>query len=333
MFEFFLERANEREVVIVEAGGNSDLENLNHYSPLQYGGPASSLIIVGGTNPDGTLWPLNRQPGQTIGGFSLWTLASQVRTASAQFLSAYTIRDGTSFGSPAIAGLVAYYLSFPDLRNDFIASTTGPALGRYCREVKNYLIQHAFPRAQQGAAGPIVPWNQAVPGPQCPIRVTVPLRRQAPTPAPQLMIKRDVTLDDWDYSTSTIVSDGTVIATDVGSCSATSATPTTLHTSTTSRVTTAKPASTSTTSKATTSSRTSTSTRTVRAITMTFDPPAVEPTCQNPGLRQYRSTMGVSLPSGAPALFIELPIADIAGSWEVDLGGPSDASVSSPIPS
>ncbi len=58
-----------------------------------------------------------------------------------------------------------------------------------------------------------VAWNQAVPGPQCQIGTTT-LRRRSPTAIPQVVEKRDETLDDWGWKTSTIVSDGQLIATD-----------------------------------------------------------------------------------------------------------------------
>jgi hypothetical protein len=61
-------------------------------------------------------------------------------------------------------------------------------------------------------------------------------------------------------------------------------------------------------------------------VLITIPPPTATPTCEQPGLRQYRTITGISVPSHAPNLQIDLPFADQIGVWEVDL--PSSASVS-----
>ena len=61
-------------------------------------------------------------------------------------------------------------------------------------------------------------------------------------------------------------------------------------------------------------------------VLITISPPTATPTCQQPGLRQYRTITAVSVPSRAPNLQVDLPFADQIGTWEVDL--PISASVS-----
>lgn len=218
MFQFILNELDRLGISLVLAAGNVASEVLQNFSPQRFGGPTTSLIIVGGTNRDGTLWPHTRSEGSVIGGISTSALADQVETASADAANAIEVRDGTSFAAPVVAALAAYYLSFPQLRNDFQSSQNGAsAIGRYSRALKNYLVLHSHPRAGLGFSGPIVAWNQAVPGAQCPVATTTPLRRSVPMPTAHKAEKRDSTLGDWDWQTSTIVSSGVLVATDYAS--------------------------------------------------------------------------------------------------------------------
>lgn len=138
-------------VVIVSAAGNDarEVDSLpSSFSPML------PLIVVGGVDPDTgdrTMYS-NFGPAVTV------SAPSEVVCASPLHGSGWA-KQGTSFAAPAVAGLVAYFLSSPDV---------GPMLrrtpGSIVQTVKQYIMDSAYirPHGIDKAIwnrAPIQPWH------------------------------------------------------------------------------------------------------------------------------------------------------------------------------
>ncbi|KAH9226203.1 hypothetical protein K456DRAFT_58925 [Colletotrichum gloeosporioides 23] len=123
-------------VVFVMAAGNSASmgSRLGDHLPQLLGTKENHLITVGGVNADGTLWFNSEPEGKSETGNGQGTNAGAVGSVTVYAQSsgvtvcngdpgdkAGTIsQDGTSFASPAVAGLVAYFLGHPHYSQYFI---------------------------------------------------------------------------------------------------------------------------------------------------------------------------------------------------------------------
>ena len=65
-------------------------------------------------------------------------------------------------------------------------------------------------------------------------------------------------------------------------------------------------------------------------ITATFPAQFPPPPCESPGYELYQATDNLSLDPGVPSFVLDLDIADVPGTWEVKLNGPSNGLVSWP---
>ncbi|KAI8240248.1 tri m 2 allergen [Colletotrichum sp. SAR 10_96] len=143
-------------VVFVMAAGNSASmgSRLGDHLPQLLGTKENHLITVGGVNADGTLWFNSEPEGKSATGNDQGTNAGAVGSVTVYAQSfgvtvcngdpgdkAGTIsQDGTSFASPAVAGLVAYFLGHPHYSQYF---THNPSTSSDYRSVgirmKNFL--------------------------------------------------------------------------------------------------------------------------------------------------------------------------------------------------
>lgn len=157
-------------IVFVVAAGNLGQigDTLAFSSPQKFGGPLSSLIIVGGTYSNGSLWEDTTGEGSVTGGITVSALASSVITAAYDSTTGTITRNGTSFAAPAVAALAAYYMTFPNLYNQFVGSPVN-GVGF---NVKQYLVISAHARYP---GGPIVAYNQAAQEAFC----TLPVKRRS----------------------------------------------------------------------------------------------------------------------------------------------------------
>ncbi|KAJ0291437.1 hypothetical protein CBS470a_003434 [Colletotrichum nupharicola] len=147
-------------VVFVMAAGNSASmgSRLGDHLPQLLGTKENHLITVGGVNADGTLWFNSEPEGKSETGNGQGTNAGAVGSVTVYAQSsgvtvcngdpgdkAGTIsQDGTSFASPAVAGLVAYFLGHPHYSQYF---THNPSTSSDYRSVgirmKNFLQVYA----------------------------------------------------------------------------------------------------------------------------------------------------------------------------------------------
>ncbi|KAJ5012217.1 hypothetical protein K4K57_004518 [Colletotrichum sp. SAR 10_99] len=147
-------------VVFVMAAGNSASmgSRLGDHLPQLLGTKENHLITVGGVNADGTLWFNSEPEGKSATGNDQGTNAGAVGSVTVYAQSfgvtvcngdpgdkAGTIsQDGTSFASPAVAGLVAYFLGHPHYSQYF---THNPSTSSDYRSVgirmKNFLQVYA----------------------------------------------------------------------------------------------------------------------------------------------------------------------------------------------
>ncbi|KAF1980800.1 hypothetical protein K402DRAFT_265816 [Aulographum hederae CBS 113979] len=74
---------------------------------------------------------------------TLYAQAEDVVRADANSNSGSFTESGTSYAAPAVAGLVAYFLSLPSLEGTFRP-------GSVSTDVKKYLVQHAYQRVFPG---------------------------------------------------------------------------------------------------------------------------------------------------------------------------------------
>ncbi|KAL0934835.1 tri m 2 allergen [Colletotrichum truncatum] len=148
-FEFFQRNAELYGIVVVMAAGNNgDFgTRTGDHLPQLLGTQDNHLITVGGVNKDGTLWHNSEPEGRTslykgppgnegkLGSVSLYAQSAGVVTCIGNPLDKVGTkpRDGTSFASPQVAGLVAYFLAHPEYSKNFIHVPNvlpgGPSVG------------------------------------------------------------------------------------------------------------------------------------------------------------------------------------------------------------
>ncbi|KAL5337978.1 hypothetical protein BJX70DRAFT_399072 [Aspergillus crustosus] len=163
-------------IVTVTASGNHELQDdpsakksLDSHLPRSIGGTSSPLIVVRNAQADNTRNPTSTyrvaNPEDNPGILSLYNLGTDIECAAMN--GGYKQSTGSSLSSASTAGLVAYYLSQPDLKAKF----NQHGLEEFVMNVKHYLIDTAeeykgtfddgIPRAalgevvgcQNGAAG------------------------------------------------------------------------------------------------------------------------------------------------------------------------------------
>ncbi|KAI8304365.1 hypothetical protein K4K61_006218 [Colletotrichum sp. SAR11_59] len=159
-FDSFQKVMDMNGVVFVMAAGNSASmgTRLGDHLPQLLGTKENHLITVGGVNADGTLWFNSEPEGKSATGNGQGTNAGAVGSVTVYAQSsgvtvcngdpgdkAGTIsQDGTSFASPAVAGLVAYFLGHPHYSQYF---THSPSTSSDYRSVgirmKNFLQVYA----------------------------------------------------------------------------------------------------------------------------------------------------------------------------------------------
>ncbi|KAI0603033.1 peptidase S8/S53 domain-containing protein [Biscogniauxia sp. FL1348] len=179
----YLTRFEELGITVVMAAGNYGVDSatgrvgayMGDLWPQKLGRAENSLITVGGTNHRGSLFVHTSPEGNSGQGASLprgsmtvYALGKEVLTYNAH--GDRTIKAGTSFAAPAVAGLVAYYLTLYSDTDMFTWNPddedTGDTVGR---RMKTYLVEKSFSRVEadlrvdrsvsQPTGRPPVPYN------------------------------------------------------------------------------------------------------------------------------------------------------------------------------
>jgi len=113
-------------VICVAGAGNNRLHDLSLKQPVGSGGANTELIVVGAAQLDGeradfsTYIDIRRR-----GILSLYALGEGVCGASSNSIEEMRCVRGTSPATATIAGLVAYHLANPVIRNQMITNSAG----------------------------------------------------------------------------------------------------------------------------------------------------------------------------------------------------------------
>lgn len=178
--------------------------SLDETIPQRLATAASPLIVVGGVHNNGRLWT-GTTPGGQLG--KITTYAQAAKVASQNYQGRYDVltepavgdvSSGTSYASPAVvsdttsggervsdmkqAGMIAYWLNIPSLRNAFFRGNPS-----FAHSVKNFVARYSWQRRATG--------DFSEPG-------DLPYAWPIPTPLPVAYngIHRFVLLDTTSYS-------------------------------------------------------------------------------------------------------------------------------------
>ena len=104
-----------------------------------------NLFTVGGVNPNGSLFipttPV--RTGPQMEPITVYGLASEVRSATNYGIDTTTMVEGCSYATPAVAGLIAYWLGLPDDLTNLASSQN------FFQDIKQKLQQLAWQRVTQ----------------------------------------------------------------------------------------------------------------------------------------------------------------------------------------
>ncbi|KAJ5569959.1 subtilisin-like protein [Penicillium hispanicum] len=134
-----LEQLDASPVTSAGNDGDEDGVGLHTKTPTDLGTDDNALVTVGAVKPDGDLWKKTtpKQPGKG-GSMTVYAQGSKVKTYNAAGV-ADDNHSGTSVASPAIAGLLAYYLGNSDFSHNFRQGTVA-------KDLKKFVADFAFQR-------------------------------------------------------------------------------------------------------------------------------------------------------------------------------------------
>ena len=148
---FFLPYFEQNDIVVVCSAGNgresNDLRDIQ--SPRRHAAAGrrgtNSLIVVGGTGEDGSIWQQQVFNGEvmiTIGTnlfsyIAVWAPGSSMRCANAA-TRGYSEQYGTSLSAPLVSGLIATFLGRTDLAGRFPQGQVAARMRTFVQEVANY---------------------------------------------------------------------------------------------------------------------------------------------------------------------------------------------------
>ncbi|KAI5926612.1 hypothetical protein F4810DRAFT_707700 [Camillea tinctor] len=158
----YLARFEELGITVVIPAGNYGIDSstgevgayIGDLWPQKFGRADNSLITVGATNSRGSLFANTSPEGNSgqganlpRGSMTVYAMGKGVMTYNAHGDPA--ARAGTSFAAPAVAGLVAYYLTLYSDTDMFTwdpnDENTGDSVGM---RMKNYLVKKSFSRVE-----------------------------------------------------------------------------------------------------------------------------------------------------------------------------------------
>ncbi|KAL8935604.1 MAG: hypothetical protein Q9216_005340 [Gyalolechia sp. 2 TL-2023] len=145
----------EADVVTVVPAGNTDTgETIGDSTPQRFGNPRNPLITVGSVDRSGKKSDFNRiqAPSNTArgrdrmltGDISIYAMGEDVSIPTIGTLAEYEFEEGTSFSTPQIAGLAAYFLALPYAASRFSQPQT------VAQSVKDLMMAEKRTRALDG---------------------------------------------------------------------------------------------------------------------------------------------------------------------------------------
>ncbi|KAJ5901605.1 Subtilisin-like protease 6 [Penicillium taxi] len=145
LLDMFIKNLEALDAVPVTSAGNTgdeDDSGLEKKVPTNLGTDDNTLITVGGTKSDGDLWSKTtpKRAGKA-GSITVYAQGSKVTTQNGEGVVS-SDHSGTSLASPAIAGLVAYYMGHDDFNHNF-------RTGRVATDVKDFVTRFAFQRVEK----------------------------------------------------------------------------------------------------------------------------------------------------------------------------------------
>ncbi len=125
-----LERAHYSNLALVVAAGNSPTATLEQKEPTRFGGVNSALIVVGGTEPDGSRWEGSTYMETGNHGILSVYAPAYGFLPSRHNPDSYAYNIGTSVATAIVSGMIAY----------LFATVPGTSV----RNVKTYIIADAL---------------------------------------------------------------------------------------------------------------------------------------------------------------------------------------------
>ncbi|KAK5657698.1 hypothetical protein OQA88_2770 [Cercophora sp. LCS_1] len=168
-------------VIVVTSSGNADYSRgrewrlLGDRVPHRYSGPDSELIVVGSSSYYGQMLVDNAQPGYTdergwvvqdprraspyqlLGHIDVFAMGLKVDVVTVGGLQ--TRSSGTSVAAPQVAGLIAYFLSLPQTRNDWVWDPVRNAQELWGLRMKRLIRSYSWHYAPGHSANWVYPPN------------------------------------------------------------------------------------------------------------------------------------------------------------------------------
>ena len=146
-------------ITVVPAGNSGKVHKLSmdKTAPQNLGREDNALITVGGVDLRGVYWPGTAFDVGKGGSITIYAMAEGVIGVGANSIGdpwATKIGIGTSFASPMVAGLAAYFALLLSLRGEW-------RTGHVAMDMKRYIAKHAFERRNR-AVPKRLPWTYFV---------------------------------------------------------------------------------------------------------------------------------------------------------------------------